>query len=642
MFCLFYQNKPLKENIVGLLIISMLFTGGVWAFFQPKPVQAITVVEVASVPAQTIQDFAKWLWEKAAEAYHSAASWISARIDAWKLSDTFLKRAAVAALDIVLRMVLAMITNEIIKWIQGGGEPRFINDWKGFLKDIADKAGGIFVDKYLGMGFLCEGFDIDIKIALLDVPKFDDRVKCTISDIVDNISDFSNDFSKGSWKGWITLTEPRNNFYGGYLMAREEKLMIEEEAREAAALEAQAGKGFWSPRVCVKGYVGETGETCSGKDDCDGLKGETSFVCENDVSTTPGATISDITSKAVTQELTILENQIGDLADSTGPYLKPYITAIANALVNRALKEGLSFVQGLGPDADNPNRPLPGGTTVGDVDTTPEGAVSGQGEASSLVEQQELLKENLETQLLKEQRLNLSILENILDTQEETLDVLVQIIKENDCPLPYFASSEIIDTNEIDNETIEYTIRISSTDVGTATIKKRVFDDDREIIITYHSQENHPQIEPEYVAMGNEIDLTNQWVGQVAESIRATNGYNQAAQEYLDLYQRTLQPPTEEEQAALDIKKQLMDAAERLAIEKGEIAIKVEAGTITTLDVLNTETQAKSIDTIQEITSLITARGMAAYPQPGTYYGKRADALSKRSAAMAAKDCDSR
>ncbi|HLD34362.1 MAG TPA: hypothetical protein VJB62_00710, partial [Patescibacteria group bacterium] len=224
MFYLFQDNRPLKKSVSSVLILSMVFIAGGWLLFAPKPAQAIVTNEATSKPTvwQTIKDAAFYAWSKAAEKYHAAASWISAKVDLWKQADTWLTRAASAALELLLHMVLNMITNEIIKWIQGGGDPRFISDWQGFLKDVADKAGGKFVDEYLGMGYLCEDFDIDIRIALLEVPTFEERVKCTITDIVDNIKDFSDNFSNGGWKAWLTLTEPQNNFYGGYLIAYEE------------------------------------------------------------------------------------------------------------------------------------------------------------------------------------------------------------------------------------------------------------------------------------------------------------------------------------------------------------------------------------------------------------------------------------
>ncbi len=639
MYYLFYQNKPLKESLSSILIITVLALGGGWIFFHPKPAEAqAEVIEVGSVPLQTIQDLLKWAWEKVAAAYHASADWISARVNAWRQSEDILERSAIAALEVALRIALSMITNEIIKWIQGGGEPRFINDWRGFLRDVADKAGGTFVDKYLGMGWLCEEFDIDIRIALLDVPRFEDRVRCTISDIVDNVGDFANDFSKGSWKGWIKLTEPQNNLYGGYLIAREEKLKREAAAKEAAEQEAAAGKGFWSLRECVRGYTTDTNESCSSKDDCDNLESNPTFVCERDISTTPGTIISDVVTKAVTQDLTILENQIGDLADSFGPYLAPYIAAIASALVNRVLQEGLNYVEGLGPSSDDPDAPLPEGRDVDDVDTTVSDAIDGQNQASSLAEQQELLKENLEFHLLTEQEANLVVLESIEDIQNEILDTIVEIFK--NCTLPSWATAEVIDTVTSvdpvtnDDKTTE-TYQITVTDIGSVTIKKETTSagssQGSSSSILYYDQQNNPQINAELTALENDIAETNQRIADAADAIAATNGYYQTAQEYIDLYENTLQPPTDEEQAALDEKEQLMDTAETLAIEKGEIAVRVDPGTIETFEELNTETQSGSMEVVQESSNLIFARGISEeYPQAGTYYGQKSDAKSTR------------
>jgi hypothetical protein len=164
MFNLFYKNFPLRESLAAVLLMTMIFSAGGWTLFYPKPAQAVFADYIGG-PANiiaNIRDAAKWAWEKIQAAYAYAADQIQVAYTWWQKSETLLARVTRVAAQIALNTVLSMLTNDLIKWIQGEGEPRFISDWRGFLSEAGDKAGGLFVDKYLGAGWLCEPFDVDI------------------------------------------------------------------------------------------------------------------------------------------------------------------------------------------------------------------------------------------------------------------------------------------------------------------------------------------------------------------------------------------------------------------------------------------------------------------------------------------------
>ena len=603
MFNLFHQSSPLKESLSVILLITMLFSAGVWVLLYPKPVQA--QADTIGGPFQvkdTIWGRVEFGFKQVWNTVASADRAITAAVASWQKADTILGRAAAAAAEIALHTVLRMLTNEIITWIQGGGEPRFVSDWQGFLREAGDKVGGLFVDKYLGAGWLCESFDLDIKMALLDVPTFDTRVQCTISDIVENIDDFYNDFSAGGWKGWIELTKPQNNFYGAYFIALEEKLELEQAAREAAGQEAIAGRGFLSVKNCVAGYLddeGSKGATCNDKNSCNELKDFGFFVCEKETVTTPSSVISDITSRALDRDLELIQDQIAALTPAKG-ILAPYITAIGSALVNKLITEGLSLITGDGPSIDNPSAPMPAGTSVAPINQTPGQVIQTQNSAISLSGQQALLKENLEIDLLPQQQSNLSTMQSIESIQTNILTTLKDILAQG-CSLPSWANSQ----------TYSATIQITASGVGSALIDK----------ITYQIQSITPQISSQIPDMEQKIAETNQWIADSASAIISTNGYNQAVDDYLALYQQTLQPPTAQEQAALDQKEQSVIAAENLAIIDGQI---LTGSSASNLDQLNIDTQNINTVVIQESLNLLQARGMSeTYPQSGTLYDQK-------------------
>ncbi|MBU1255922.1 hypothetical protein KKH35_03560, partial [Patescibacteria group bacterium] len=610
-----------QKTLSAVLIMLIVFSASGWILLYPKPVQAL-VPDTIGGPLAAI----RLAWDKTAdtrqfiiEKYHAAGTWITTELGLSKKATDMLTQAKNIASELAMRQVLAMLTNQIITFIQGGGEPQFVSDWQGFLLDAADKAGGLFVDKYLGAGYLCEPFDIDIKVALLDIPTFEERVDCTISDMVDNIDDFYNDFSKGGWKGWIELTKPQNHFYGAYLIAQKEKIKKADEAREAALNDAEAGGGFLSIKACIKGHVedydGNIFNECDNKESCKNIEesdlGEDFFVCDQKTVITPGTVLSDITSKAVNQPIKMLEDSISGMASEMG-ILGPYIIAIGSALTNQVIKEGLAYVKTIGPTLENPNIPTPPGIPTPDVDQTPALVTQDQGQATALLEQQKLLKENLETQLLSQQQSNLSTMQSIATTQSSILTTLKNLFIAG-CSISSWASSQV-------NNSI---IQITASGIGIISIKQIItpgFGDEGNII-TYETQEIIPQINSQITALKNDIAETNKWIADTGSAIASVNGYIQAINEYLNLYNTTLQPPTEAEQAALDQKKQFMNIAKNLAISNSQTAAKSSAENLTDL---NIDTQETDIIVIQETYNLLQARGFSTtYPQDSTLYAQQ-------------------
>lgn len=629
MLNFFTQNSPFKTNLAIILVITVISLSGGWILLYPKPAQAVwpvsDAIRIAQEQTSFVWQIIKNTWREIKAAYHSAADWITATLGLSKAAKDMIKEAVRIAGSIVMHQVLNMLTNQLIKWIQGGGTPQFVSDWKGFLKDAADKSAGLFIDKYLGMGYLCEPFDMEIKIALLEVEDFETRVACSVSDIVENIEDFYNDFSRGGWKGWLELTKPQNNFYGGYLLAQDEKVDRANKAREASLNEAASSGGFLSVKACIKGNVGGSTEECNDKDSCKSLKEEfpESFFCDKEIVVTPGSVLADITSKAINQPIKMLEDQIADMADSMG-LLGPYIVAVGNALINRVIHEGLAYVLTVGPSIDDPNVSMPPGTSIPAVDDTPAQVVDDKFNVAVLIEQQELLGENLETQLLPQQQSNLSIMQSMEDIQYDILDTLKNIFITSNCSLPSWASSQTISTT-IDSNTKVEIILINASGVGSILVEKTTVtttqDGSLVTYVTYQTTETNAQITPQITDMESDIVETEQWIANTSSAIASNNGYLQTIDDYLNLYETTLQPPTDEEQIALDQQKEIMFIAREMAISNSQIAAKSSAEEF--IDI-NNDTQKVSVEAVQETSNLLIARGISEeYPDAGTLYAKK-------------------
>ena len=227
---------------------------------------------------------------------------------------------------IMMKKFLDMLVDQIIQWIQGGGKPQFVTDWRGFLEDAGNQITGEFVQE-LGLGFLCSPFSLQVQLALLPIGKFDRQAECTLDEIVTNIDNFFLDFRNGGWIAYTTSLQPRNNFFGAVLLAEADLDRRRGNAEIAAQNEAIAGAGFLSTKKCD-----DNGKNC--------------------VLTTPGSTIGGLAVKALGSEIDYIVN-----ADQ----LEDYAAAIADAAINRLITEGVDGLRG----ASTPNSPP--GSNLGGV-----------------------------------------------------------------------------------------------------------------------------------------------------------------------------------------------------------------------------------------------------------------------------------
>lgn len=222
------------------------------------------------------------------------------------------------ALSTLKKRILDVMVDQIITNIQGGGKPQFVTDWSKFLEDAGQAAVGDFA-REIGAGFLCEPFNLQVQLQLLQVKTFSQKATCTLDKIVGNINNFYRDFRNGGWIAFGTGFQPQNNYFGALIMAAQTQSLKAERAALSAYSEAQAGSGFLSTKKC----------------DIDPATGKE----VNCVVVTPGSTVAGLVTKAVGSDFDFIVNaeQLGD-----------YVASIVNALVNRLFTQGLASVTGGG------------------------------------------------------------------------------------------------------------------------------------------------------------------------------------------------------------------------------------------------------------------------------------------------------
>jgi hypothetical protein len=292
-----------SKILISFLIVAVIMNG----FIVPRKAHALVVFDPSNLGAK-LTDIAE-----------KVARWV--------------KEDLVRGLrDVIAKRIIDYIVDQTIVWIQGGGKPKFVTDWDGFLKDAANIAFDQVI-KDVGSAWLCSPFKLQVQLSLLPVQRFRQRIECTLDDVVKNIEDFYRDFEKGGWIAYNEAWQPQNNYYGQIIIIHDEMLVRAAKKTEAAKSEAQTGKGFLSEKRCVD-WSSEGLQSCvdSGEsfEDCK------KAACMAEKIVTPGAIVGEAAKSAVTSDKDWAAN------------IQSWTAALINAVINRLVKEGIGLMKGSG------------------------------------------------------------------------------------------------------------------------------------------------------------------------------------------------------------------------------------------------------------------------------------------------------
>jgi len=591
---------PILITCLVILLISpiLLF---------PRQVKAVgcPVYEAGSAPT-TVQTSADKTFD-AGRAIGDKASLgqeiVTASYSTWEKAQGYVEWAAGTALDILLEQLLAQLTNDIVNWIKNGGEPRFISEGFGdYLKDAADNAAGNFIENYLGAGWLCKEFDLDIKFALLDVRTFETEVECSLSDIIDNLDDFYNDFSKGGWKGWIELTKPQNNFYGALLLAQGE--IIKTEAEAEAEAEKESANGFLGEKECT--WRDQSGTTIEVQQDVRGTprlpnscRGELTpgvvRPCTVSCKTlTPADIINAAAKKSVTNIYDKMNAKLGAATAKAGPY-QIYVQAIASAMINRVMKEGIGLLRS-DPEPSPAYGDLGASASI-PATINPEEAMQEQTNAQSILDQLNLLDNYLDD-YLAEQQTNTALLETISS---------------------YYSSNVITAMNN----TISYCSSTPYTSYVTWA-NNEISEINTTIVPSYQTRINELQ--------NTDIIATISLINDITTTNSLINTYMSKVNIYLSVWEAVNgdADSTELQNASNDMNNARSNAITAIQGIITEINNVVSGNTFTTL--IN-EVMSATSNTVNETLALQQERGYPEWPEIGTLYGEYDTAQSLKSEA---------
>ncbi len=252
--------------------------------------------------------------------------------------------AYTTALRIAVNTLINEFQNQVVNWIAGNGNPKFITNWNGFLQDVANKAAGQAIYDLVPQA--CSGFGPLLRVALLPVPYANTATRCTLTQVVSNVNVFFNRFKYGTWyqtwQAYGAAMQPSNNYFGQLIEFRDIQMANIANSQDAAKNQAVANKGFLATTKCTKYVPDENGNLTT--------------TCEPgyEVVTTPGAVVGE----TLTTSLGWKGNQI-----VSAQRFEDLVGAIVNASINRVIKEGLSSLTA----AMNPPAPSFTGATPSGV-----------------------------------------------------------------------------------------------------------------------------------------------------------------------------------------------------------------------------------------------------------------------------------
>lgn len=314
-----------KQALASFLLLIMLLTGVAY------PLRANAVLGVIDIGIDLV------------------------KIGEW-ITDILIK----TVIETFKKRLLDMITDRIVKYIQGEGDPKFIQNFEGVIGDAFQAAVGDTVLE-LDLANLCyQPSRFKLRVELMQT-QFSQRVSCTLDSVVKNIGAFKNDFKTGGWIAYQESLKLQNTLSGISLLTQDELLRRTNSKTEVARYEATVGAGFLGQKRCnqwrvvnkhtdVAGNEWAVGMTASGPgvydSTPDGIPytGKTdrpigsNWGCTQPETVTPGKVASEAVTQALFADITYLQNSEG---------LQQILSAAINASINRLTKEtvqGLAYV----------------------------------------------------------------------------------------------------------------------------------------------------------------------------------------------------------------------------------------------------------------------------------------------------------
>ncbi|MDD4761509.1 MAG: hypothetical protein PHZ25_00585 [Candidatus Pacebacteria bacterium] len=206
------------------------------------------------------------------------------------------------------RTLLDALVSQMVTGIAGGSEPKFVTNWESFLNQNyslgrEEALSGLEDSEFFSSG---NNFDSSLQAILSgssDIPEVAEKT---------DEEKYNEQYEKFDWERFAYSSFPENNFYGKYYIAQDTINRKAAAKAEAAKNEALAGGGFLSTKD-ANGNI-----------------------------STPGKTIGDTLSRAVTSDIDYIVN-----ADDFASFVSAISSSVFNKLLNSEASGIIGVAQGI-------------------------------------------------------------------------------------------------------------------------------------------------------------------------------------------------------------------------------------------------------------------------------------------------------
>jgi hypothetical protein len=164
-----------------------------------------------------------------------------------------MKWGRLLARDILANNLIHRLVQQTISWIQGGGKPRFVVNWRNLLDQTLNQsamaalqgASKAFCPSYAPL--LVQQISTSY-----NSPPFVPAANCLLEDLVGDINGFYDNFALGGWTAYALSVVPPGNYFATTL---ETQLVVSRESKrtqQAKQAQLNTGKGFLPTQQCVK------------------------------------------------------------------------------------------------------------------------------------------------------------------------------------------------------------------------------------------------------------------------------------------------------------------------------------------------------------------------------------------------------
>ena len=161
------------------------------------------------------------------------------------------------AARVAAKILVKKLTTSTVNWMNSGfqGNPSYVTDPEQFFLGVADDVASTYLSG-TALNQLCSPFKAQVRLALVKnyLAGDNNNYSCTLSRVLNNYDQFTQDFSAGGWDAWFEVTQVSgNNPYGAYLNAQTSlNSQINSQVKKYTDQVSQ-GRGFLNFEQCKKG-----------------------------------------------------------------------------------------------------------------------------------------------------------------------------------------------------------------------------------------------------------------------------------------------------------------------------------------------------------------------------------------------------